>query len=165
MNRGFETYPVEIGEILRDIYLIDIIVENCRSDELRKAILKRDHNLREIEEIAATIEDTELQLKDLKDNGTLREREGSVYEIANSNRSPMARTFNRNNYKFVRAQRTNAIQHTISPKDRRFEIFSNSLLLMWSARSSLKFIGMSSTRSSVSLLPAIEKFRSCLQET
>ncbi|XP_062550554.1 uncharacterized protein K02A2.6-like [Armigeres subalbatus] len=68
LNCGFEKYSVEVGEILKEIYLIDVVVENCRSDELRKAILKKDQTLREIEEIAATIENTDQQLKDLKES-------------------------------------------------------------------------------------------------
>ncbi|XP_062542173.1 uncharacterized protein LOC134210167 [Armigeres subalbatus] len=70
MKCGFEKYPVKVCEILKEIYLIDVIVENCPSDELQKAILKRDRtlviSLKEIEKIAAVIEDTEQQMKELK---------------------------------------------------------------------------------------------------
>lgn len=79
-NCGFDKYSVEVGEILKEIYLIDVVVENCRSDELRKAILKRDRTLKEIEEIAAAIEDTDQQLKDLKENSNMI-REASVYKV------------------------------------------------------------------------------------
>lgn len=83
LNCGFEKYSAEVGEILKEIYLIDVVVENCRSDELRKAILKRDRTLREIEEIAATIEDTDQQLKDLKENGNIV-RDTPVFGIDNA---------------------------------------------------------------------------------
>lgn len=63
-NCGFEKYSPEVCEVLKEIYLIDVVVENCRSDELRKSILKRDRTLREIEDMAACIEDTEQQMKD-----------------------------------------------------------------------------------------------------
>nr|XP_029732678.1 uncharacterized protein LOC115268712 [Aedes albopictus] len=80
MNCGFEKYSSEVCEILKEIYLIDVVVENCRSDELRKSILKRDRTLKEIEEIAATIEDTDHQMKELKESNAVS-RESSVYEI------------------------------------------------------------------------------------
>ena len=80
MNCGFEKYPTEVCDILREIYLIDVVVENCRSDELRKAILKRDRTLKEIEEIAAAIEGTEQQLRELKGNNEGL-RESSVYKV------------------------------------------------------------------------------------
>lgn len=86
LNCGFEKHPAKVAEILKEIYLIDVIVENCRSDELRKAILKRDRSIREIEEIASTIEDTDQQMKELKENNT--SREVAVYEV---NRSGQAR--------------------------------------------------------------------------
>lgn len=86
LNCGFEKYSAEVGEILKEIYLIDVVVENCRSDELRKAILKRDRTLREIEEIAATIEDTDQQLKDLKENGSAV-RETPIYGIGSSRKN------------------------------------------------------------------------------
>lgn len=83
LNCGFEKYSADVCEILKEIYLIDVVVENCRSDELRKAILKRDRSLKEIEEIAATIEDTDQQMRELKEvNNPMRE--SSVYEVVRS---------------------------------------------------------------------------------
>lgn len=79
-NCGFEKYPSDVCEILKEIYLIDIIVENCQSEELRKSILRKDRTLIEIEEIAACIEGTEQQLKDLKES-TVSNRETAVYEV------------------------------------------------------------------------------------
>lgn len=79
-NCGFEKYHADVGDVLMEIYLIDIIVENCRSEELRRSILKKDRKLTEIEEIAACIEGTEQQLKDLKES-TSNTREASVYQV------------------------------------------------------------------------------------
>ncbi|XP_062541275.1 uncharacterized protein K02A2.6-like [Armigeres subalbatus] len=89
MNCGFEKYPGKVNEILKEIYLIDVIVENCRSDELRKAILKRDRTLKEIEEIAAAIEDTDQQMRELKENNNAI-REASVCEIRRSEKTTAA---------------------------------------------------------------------------
>lgn len=104
LNCGFEKYSVEVSEILKEIYLIDVVVENCRSDELRKAILKRDRTLKEIEEIAATIEDTDQQLKDLKETSNTA-REASVYKVGRTERraSPDKR-FKRNESRSGREQ-------------------------------------------------------------
>lgn len=86
LNCGFEKYGTEVTEILKEIYLVDVIVENCRSDDLRKAILKRDRSIREIEEIAATIEDTDQQMKELKEH-TNTSREVAVYEVNRPNQA------------------------------------------------------------------------------
>lgn len=79
-NCGFEKYHADVGDVLKEIYLIDIIVENCRSEELRRSILKKDRKLVEIEEIAACVEGTEQQLKDLKES-TSSVRERSIFEV------------------------------------------------------------------------------------
>lgn len=84
-NCGFEKYSSEVSEILKEIYLIDVVVENCRSDELRKSILKRDRSLQEIEEIAGSIEGTEAQMKNLKDSGL--SRESAVYDVRDKHRA------------------------------------------------------------------------------
>lgn len=76
-NCGFEKYSTVVCEILKEIYLIDIIVENCRSEELRKSILRKDRTLIEIEEIATSLEGTEQQLKDLKEATA----ESAVFEV------------------------------------------------------------------------------------
>lgn len=44
-NCGFDKYHADVGDVLMEIYLIDIIVENCRSVELRRSILKKDRKL------------------------------------------------------------------------------------------------------------------------
>ncbi|XP_058811184.1 uncharacterized protein K02A2.6-like [Topomyia yanbarensis] len=89
INCGFEKHSVEVSEILKEIYLIDVVVENCYSDALKKSILKRDRSLREIEELAATIEATEQQLKDLKDT-TDSVRDKAVYDVRYTRRSQAA---------------------------------------------------------------------------
>ncbi|XP_062713907.1 uncharacterized protein K02A2.6-like [Aedes albopictus] len=86
LNCGFEKCGTEVTEILKEIYLVDVIVENCRSDDLRKAILKRDRSIREIEEIAATIEDTDQQMKELKEHANTS-REVAVYEVNRPNQA------------------------------------------------------------------------------
>ncbi|XP_055605879.1 uncharacterized protein K02A2.6-like [Uranotaenia lowii] len=80
-REGFEKHSGEVSEILKEIYLIDVVVENCRSDELRRSILKKDRSLSEIEEIAASIEDTEIQMLNLKGPAVVQER--AAYEIGN----------------------------------------------------------------------------------
>lgn len=91
-NCGFEKYSTDFSEILKEIYLIDVVVENCRSDELRKSILKRDRSLQEIEEIASSIESTEMQMKNLK-HGAGLERERAVYEVKDRNRISSQREY------------------------------------------------------------------------
>lgn len=81
MNCGFDKYDARVAEILQEIYLIDAVIENCRSDELRRSILKRDRTLNEIEEIAASIEHTEQQMKDLKDV-SYKLQEANVYRVS-----------------------------------------------------------------------------------
>lgn len=83
INCGFDKYSSEVSDILKEIYLIDVVVENCRSDELRRSILKRDRSLREIEEIAGSIEGTEAQMKNLKESGV--GKEAAVYDVRNRN--------------------------------------------------------------------------------
>ncbi|XP_055621974.1 uncharacterized protein K02A2.6-like [Toxorhynchites rutilus septentrionalis] len=81
-NCGFEQHSSEVSEILKEIYLTDVVVENCRSDDLRRSILKKDRSLSEIEEIAASIEDTELQMLNLKKPPPALE-EHAAYEVSN----------------------------------------------------------------------------------
>lgn len=108
-NCGFEKYCSEVSDILREIYLIDVVVENCRSDELRKSILKRDRSLREIEEIAASIESTEIQMKNLKQVSGY-ERERVVYDVRDRNRMTTQRKYNTAKSFSDRYKRENIVQ-------------------------------------------------------
>lgn len=88
---GFEKQSSEVSEILKEIYLIDVVIENCRSDDLRRSILKKDRSLSEIEEIAEM-----LKLKD--SSAVLQQRTAyEVRNVRNVKKSPSP-TFNRRKY-------------------------------------------------------------------
>lgn len=62
---GFDKYSPDVSKILTEITLIDVIVQGCTSNELRRRILKEDHSLAEIEALGATFECVDEQVKSL----------------------------------------------------------------------------------------------------
>lgn len=61
---GFDKYSDEVQEVLTEIFLTDVIIEGCLSQELRRRILQQDRPLAEIEALGVTLEGIELQVKD-----------------------------------------------------------------------------------------------------
>lgn len=62
---GFEKYNANVREVLMEIFAIDVIVEGCASQELRRRILQKDVKLNEAEELGAMMEGVEQQVIDL----------------------------------------------------------------------------------------------------
>lgn len=62
---GLEKYSADVREVLSEIYVIDVIVEGCASEELRRRILQKDITLAEVEGIGAMMEGVEQQVNEL----------------------------------------------------------------------------------------------------
>lgn len=79
---GFDKYSTEISKILTEITLIDVIVQGCTSNELRRRILKEDHSLAEIEALGAMFECVDEQVKSLS-NVTANTQE-KIFKVTES---------------------------------------------------------------------------------
>ncbi|XP_055604561.1 uncharacterized protein K02A2.6-like [Uranotaenia lowii] len=62
---GLEKYNADIREVLTELFVIDVIVEGCVSEELRRRILQKDVTLAEVEAMGAMMEGVEQQVVDL----------------------------------------------------------------------------------------------------
>lgn len=60
---GFDKHPPEVAKVLVEVTLIDVIVEGCSSNELRRRILKEDQTLEQIETLGAMFEGVEEQVR------------------------------------------------------------------------------------------------------
>ncbi|XP_062701591.1 uncharacterized protein K02A2.6-like [Aedes albopictus] len=79
---GFEKYQKEVRNVLEEIMLIDVIVEGCNSQELRRKILEKDLTLGEIEQLGASFESVRLQEKELKgESNTAQAGQTEVWKI------------------------------------------------------------------------------------
>lgn len=102
--------------------MIDVIVENCCSDVLIKNILKRNRTVYEIEEIAVTIEATEIQLKDLKENSD-ELRGKPIYEVRDSSSSRPTQTLTTNNSHRFGQPRSFIKQFSVDPANSCYMLF------------------------------------------
>lgn len=80
-NCGLEKYGAEVKEVLSEIFMIDVIVEGCASDELQRRILQKDRSLAEIEELGAMMEGVNQQIKDLGMMKTPELQPGKVFQV------------------------------------------------------------------------------------
>lgn len=78
---GLDKYGADIREVLTEIFIIDVIVEGCASDELRRRILQKDRSLPEIEELGAMMEGVDQQIKDLGMMKTPDSQPGKVFQV------------------------------------------------------------------------------------
>ncbi|XP_055614847.1 uncharacterized protein K02A2.6-like [Toxorhynchites rutilus septentrionalis] len=62
---GFDKYGTEVSEILGNIYLTDVVVEGCISNEVRKKILLKDLSFAEIEAIGIAQEGVDQQIEEM----------------------------------------------------------------------------------------------------
>ncbi|XP_055605358.1 uncharacterized protein K02A2.6-like isoform X1 [Uranotaenia lowii] len=60
---GFDKYGSEIQGILTDIYLTDVVLEGCRSNEVRRRILMKDLAFAEIEALGVSQEGIDQQIE------------------------------------------------------------------------------------------------------
>ncbi|XP_055604219.1 uncharacterized protein K02A2.6-like [Uranotaenia lowii] len=68
---GFDKYPIEVRDVLTEMFLTDAIIEGCLSVDLRRRILQQDRSLTEIESLGVALESIEVQVRDL--NGKPKE--------------------------------------------------------------------------------------------
>ncbi|KAL1378824.1 hypothetical protein pipiens_015325 [Culex pipiens pipiens] len=62
---GFEKYRPKVRRIIEEMLMIDVIVEGCASQDLRRKILAKDQTLAEIEAMGESIESVLIQEKEL----------------------------------------------------------------------------------------------------
>lgn len=63
---GLEKYSQEVKNVMEEIMLVDVIVEGCNSNELRRKILEKDQSLGDIEALGESIESVRVQEQELK---------------------------------------------------------------------------------------------------
>lgn len=79
---GLEKYAADVREVLTEIYVIDVIVEGCASEELRRRILQKDITLAEVESMGAMMEGVEQQVNDFTClNGNEQSREQQAEKV------------------------------------------------------------------------------------
>lgn len=78
---GLEKYSTEVRSVLTEIFMVDIIVEGCASEELRRRILQRDATLAEVEEIGSMMEGVEQQVKDLSSLKAVEAQPEKVFQV------------------------------------------------------------------------------------
>ncbi|KXJ68118.1 hypothetical protein RP20_CCG005609 [Aedes albopictus] len=90
---GLEKYTADVREVLTEIYVIDVIVEGCASEELRRRILQKDITLAEVESMGAMMEGVEQQVNDFTSlNGKELPRDLQVEKVFRvQTRGPMKR--------------------------------------------------------------------------
>lgn len=79
---GFEKYRPKVRRIIEEMLMIDVIVEGCASQDLRRKILAKDQTLAEIEAMGESIESVLMQEKELgKGNDSGRSAYSEVCKI------------------------------------------------------------------------------------
>ncbi|XP_062557808.1 uncharacterized protein LOC134222664 [Armigeres subalbatus] len=78
---GLERYAVDVRSVLTEIFVVDIIVEGCASEELRRRILQKDVTLAEVEEMGSMMEGVEQQVKDLSSLTSKEGQSGSAFQV------------------------------------------------------------------------------------
>ncbi|XP_055540021.1 uncharacterized protein LOC129726870 [Wyeomyia smithii] len=117
---GFEKYAIDVRSVLTEIFIVDIIVEGCASEELRRRILQKDVTVSEIEEMGSMMEGIEQQVKDL---GSLKTGEGASEKVfrVETNRGKKTRPVDiKRNYEasnFVTCYSCGVKGHVSSSKD------------------------------------------------
>ncbi|XP_055590225.1 uncharacterized protein K02A2.6-like [Uranotaenia lowii] len=98
---GLEKFPDEARNIIEELMMVDVIVEGCNSQELKRKILEKDRSLTEIEALGESLESVIIQEKEMK-VGTRNEMVGQseVCRIR-SNRAPSNRRQDRFLKRFV----------------------------------------------------------------
>lgn len=78
---GLERYSADVRSVLTEIFVVDIIVEGCASEELRRRILQKDVTLGEVEEMGSMMEGVEQQVKDLSSLTAKETQSGSAFQV------------------------------------------------------------------------------------
>lgn len=63
---GLDKYSQEVRSVMEEIMLVDVIVEGCTSQELRRKILEKDQSLCDIEVLGESLESVRVQEKEFK---------------------------------------------------------------------------------------------------
>lgn len=63
---GLEKYSQEVKSVMEETMMIDVIVEGCNSQELRRKILQKDQLLYDIEALGESLESVRVQEQELK---------------------------------------------------------------------------------------------------
>lgn len=63
---GLEKYSQEVKSVMEETMMIDVIVEGCNSQELRRKILQKDQLLYDIEALGESLESVRIQEQELK---------------------------------------------------------------------------------------------------
>lgn len=82
---GFDKHPPEVAKVLMEVTLIDVIVEGCSSNELRRRILKEDQTLEQIENLGAMLEGVEEQVRCFNSDQGMEEK---VFKVAETPAGP-----------------------------------------------------------------------------
>lgn len=78
---GLEKYTVDVRKVLTEIFVLDVIVEGCASEELRRRILQKDVSLAEVEGMGAMLEGVEQQVSDLTSLNTKELVSDKVFRV------------------------------------------------------------------------------------